>query len=143
MRAPGLRIPKPSGVIMGVSAAPGRQVRAIEAGSLNQACSQQRMLKPHPIRFLPQIALNALKPWLADALLHLAKMRFGGRLALVAANPSEVPVSFQPLNQIFHVGDLLQLPQHQRPQIPLRIVPHRPAWTIYMKILPHDGADRT
>jgi len=31
-------------------------------------------------------------------------------LALVAANPPEIAVSIQPLNQILHIANLLQLP---------------------------------
>lgn len=92
---------------------------------------------------LSQIGFYANESRLADTPFHLAKVSLGWNISAVSAYAAKVRVPPQSLHQILHVGDLLQHPEQQSPQIPLWIIHHWPAWTILMKAKPQDGADRS
>jgi hypothetical protein len=92
--------------VVGVSAASGWKVGAVQACGLNQTCSQEGMLKPYSVRLLSQIGFYAHKSGLADAFFHLAEVRLCRCPMSVAADPSQIPVPIQPLHKIPHVGDL-------------------------------------
>src|SRR5271157_3468062 len=128
---------------MRVSAAPGRKVGAVHAGRLNQTLSGQRLTLPEPQGFTAKPLLHGTEAFDAYALLHLAEVGFSRHSLAVAAGRPHLPVSSEPLDQVFDVRYLLQLTQHQSPQVTLRIILHRSPCALNVQTLPKDGADRT
>jgi len=84
------------------------------------------------------------EPFDAHALLlHLAEARLSGDSVAVAAGVSQEAVSSEPLHQVLEVGYLLQLPQHERSEVALRVVLHRPSSAFTLQPFPEDGVKRS
>ena len=81
---------------------------------MNKPNCQEGVRSHQSYGFVAKKTLYSLKACFAKALFHLAEMSFSRHLILVAANHSQVVISAQPLHQVLHVRDLLQLPKHQR-----------------------------
>jgi len=60
----------------------------------------------------------------------------------VTAGPPQVGVPLEALHQVLDVGYLLELAEHQGPEVPLGVVLHWSSWACLVEACPEDGLDR-
>lgn len=98
---------------------PRREIRAVQAGRLNQADSGEGLTLPQSQGLAAKPRIYRPEPLDAYPLLHLGEVGLGGDSATVAAGFSEEGVSSEPFSQVLHVWYLLQLAQHKSSEITL------------------------
>jgi hypothetical protein len=121
---------------MRVSTAPGREIRAVRAGPLNQADDGQWLAFPESQGFPAKPFLNGAEAFHVYALLHLAEVNLGWNLATVATGETHFSAPPESLHQVFHIRYLLQLTQHDRSHITFRIVDHWLLWAFEVEAFP-------
>ena len=62
--------------------------------------------------------------------LHLGEVGLAGRPFAVAAGPSEVWFSSQPLGEVFDVGYLEELSEHEGAEVPFGVVLYGSSWAV-------------
>jgi len=115
---------------LGIPDAPHWEIRAVHTGSLDEVDSREGLGPPQPEGLPVEPGLDDAEALSPDAPLHLAEMGLAGGSVTVAADTPEVRGPPEALHQILDVGDLLQLPEHKRPQIPLGLIYHGPSRTV-------------
>jgi len=129
--------------VVGVPAAPRRQVGAVYAGGLDEACGCEGLALPQPQRLPAEPRLYDAEALGPDAALHLGEVGLTGSHVAVSADLAEVGVPPEPLRQVLHVGYLEELSEHQRPEVPLRPVDHWSTGALGVEPGPEDGMDRS
>ena len=79
----------------------------------------------------------------SDALLHLAEVGFAGGPVAVSASPSEVGVASEAFHKVLDVGYLLELAEHEGPEVPLGVVFYWSPWAVDVEVCPEDRMDRS
>jgi hypothetical protein len=126
-----------------VSAAPRWKVGAVHARSLNQAYGRERLALPEPQGFMTKPFLYGTKAFSAYALLHLKEVSLSRHFLIISTGGSHFSVPSESLDEVFYVGYLLQLTQHERSQITLRLVLYKPPCPFNVQALPEDGLKRS
>ena len=80
-------------------------------------------------------------PARAYPLLHLGEVGLAGGPVPVSADSSKVGVSSEAFHQVLDVGYLLELAEHQGPEIPLGVILYGSSGAFGVEIGPEDGMD--
>ena len=139
---PGVGVPQASAGVVGVPAAPRREVGAVYAGGLDEAYGGEWLAFPEPQRLPSEPSFDDPEPFGSDALLHLGEVGLAGCQLAVSAGLSEVGVSSQPLHQVLDVGYLLQLSEQQGSEVPFGVVLYWSPRAALVQPGPEDGMDR-
>ena len=77
------------------------------------------------------------------SLLHLREVGFAGSPVTVSADLSEVWVSSEAFDEVLDVGYLLQLAEHQGPEVPFGVVLYGSSWAVAVESCPEDVVVRS
>ncbi len=77
----------------------------------------------------------------SDPLLHLAEVGVAGSPVPVAAGVSEVGIPSEAFDEVLDVGYLVQLAEHEGPEVPLGVVLYGSTGAFGVEVCPEDGMD--
>ena len=100
------------------------------------------MRLPEAEGFPSEPDLDDPETFASDAFLHLGEVGFGGCFVMVSAGVSEVWVAFEAFDEVFHVGYLMELAEHEGFEVPLGLVFDGSSGAFDVEVFPECGMDR-
>ena len=140
---PCVRVAVTSLVVVWASAAPGSEVCAVDACGLDESHGRQGLRHPEAEGLPSELGFDDAEAFGADAFLHLTEVGFHWGLVPVSAGVSEAGVAFEAFDEVFHVGYLMELAEHEGFEVPFGVVLYGPPWAFCAEVFPEDGVDRS
>ena len=140
---PCVRVTVSSFVVFWASTAPSSKVCAIYASGLDETNGGQGLTRPVAEGFPSEPGLDDSEAFGSYSLLHLAKVGFGGGFVLVSAGVSEDGAAFEAFDEVFHVGYLEELSEHEGFEVPFGVVLYGSSGSFCVEVFPEDGVDRS